>query len=240
MKSCSVFTGNASKLNRRLHKNYARGRAGMMTLDQLNVMRQYLDALRKLFPDNAVFAFTDGSSFPDDGLGGAGVYLVGPSPEQVGRMAAFSSGIQAPVGRTTNNAAELQAIGWAIDEACDCFEKTLPLVILTDSDFVYGALCDDTAIEPGNRSFVEAMKVKIDMVRKERKLHIYKLPGHAAIPGNDNADLAAKRAAKLQHPFRLRCYETVMVELMVPKTLRRPKAKVNTNFSLEHPSHGDP
>ena len=31
-----------------------------------------------------------------------------------------------------------------------------------------------------------------------------------------------------------------MVELVVPKTLRRPKAKVNTNFSLEHPSHGDP
>ena len=35
-------------------------------------------------------------------------------------------------------------------------------------------------------------------------------------------------------------YKTDMVELMVPKTLRRPKAKVNTNFSLEHPSHGDP
>ena len=110
IKSCSVFTGNASKLKRRLHENYAMGRAGMRTLDQLNVMRHYLDMLMKLFPDTAVFAFTDGSSFPDDGLGGAGVYLVGPSQEQVGRMAAFSSGSQAPVGRTTNNAAELQAV----------------------------------------------------------------------------------------------------------------------------------
>ena len=72
MKSCSVFTGNASKLKRRLHENYAMGRAGMRTLDQLNVMRQYLDMLLKLFPDSAVFAFTDGSSFPDDGLGGLG------------------------------------------------------------------------------------------------------------------------------------------------------------------------
>ena len=39
------------------------------------------------------------------------------------------------------------------------------------------------------------MKVKVDMVRKEREIHIFKLPGHAGIPGNDNADFAAKKVA---------------------------------------------
>ena len=86
-------------------------------------------------PEGAVVAFTDGSSHREQHVGGTGLYITGPSKANKGKPWAWWIG--APCQRdTTNNAAELQAVGLALDGTQLFFAESAPLIVLTDSQFV--------------------------------------------------------------------------------------------------------
>ena len=111
-------------------------------------------------------------------------------------------------------------MGVAVDLALQYFDEVAPLIILSDSGFVYGALVDDTDVGEENIVEVEAMKVKLGIVSRNRDLRIYKVPGHAKIPGNNFADDAAGRAAVSGRRQVLRAYTADFRKLLLPLRYR--------------------
>ena len=152
-KACRVRKGKPNPDMGHLHENYDMGQARNRGYFEWNDIRDYLGVLLhdipKRNPNGVVVAFTDGSSHRDLHVGGTGIYMMGPSKADKERPLAWWLGAPCPRD-TTNNAAELLAVGHAMDAAIKFFDDTVPLVVLTDSQFVIGALIDHTDVGPEN------------------------------------------------------------------------------------------
>ena len=79
-------------------------------------------------PENAIAMYTDGASSGNPGPAGIGVYL---------KFGAHEKEISEYIGTATNNIAELTAVARGLSAIKN---KTLPVIIFTDSQYVLGLL----------------------------------------------------------------------------------------------------
>jgi ribonuclease HI len=98
--------------------------------------------------------------------------------------------ISEPIGRTTNNVAELTAILRALQELK---RRDLPVRIHTDSSYCLGLLT--LGWKPrANQELVAEIKSQMENFQD---LAFVKVRGHTGLEGNERADALATRAAGL-------------------------------------------
>jgi ribonuclease HI len=158
------------------------------------------EAMHKLDPEDpeTIVVFTDGSCWPTSkGDGGWSFYLSYRGKQAV------RYGFQSQV---TNNRMELMAVARALQ-----FIPTggaAPILILTDSQYVKGALIDwvdgwratgwktSTGTPVKNRRLILDMLSLLETHRSSRIVEMAWVRGHTGIPENELADQNANRARK--------------------------------------------
>ena len=132
-------------------------------------------------PEGAIFCYTDGSASPNPGPAGAGACLFNP----------FSSTVidlGAPLGLSTNNAAEIYSLGMLFSFLINA---TLPtshdFVVFSDSKFALSCL---TSLKKPvtNSALVIAARVFYKRASSIYRIHLHWVRGHARIGGNERAD----------------------------------------------------
>ena len=126
----------------------------------------------------SIVIYTDGACSGNPGPAGFGVFVEnGPRPAEI-------SGF---LGDATNNIAELEAIGaaleWVESESC-------PIDLYTDSSYSIGVLTKGWK--------AKANQTLIARIRRQVKacigLQLHWVKGHAGLPGNEKADELARKA----------------------------------------------
>ena len=144
--------------------------------------RSFLAAV-SILPTPATFVYTDGSSFGNPGPSGAG-FAVSNDNEHFRHLGSRS------LGRSTNNAAELEAIQ---DATAFLLGKTGPGPIYIFSDnrlaiqVAMGRACPEWAA-----AVSQTIRDNITALVASRAVHLMWVPGHADVPGNEVADKLAK------------------------------------------------
>jgi ribonuclease HI len=133
----------------------------------------------------AAIAYTDGACLGNPGPAGLGYVITGADGRRVQRGE--------PLGRGTNNVAELTAILRVLeiregDEA--------PLVIYTDSTYAIGVLTAGWKAKV-NGELIDAIKRRL---ARFPRVALRKVAGHAGVPENELVDDLARRAAAGQVP----------------------------------------
>ena len=133
-------------------------------------------------PPGAMVVFTDGSANPNPGPGGAGAVCLDPPSAWVTAL-----------GPSTNNSAELHAVGMAIAAYGCQLQGGQTLVIVLDSLITYRALTCAKKVR-SNQSLVLAVRslARSSPFRVEYLL----VPSHAGIRGNEAADRVAALGAR--------------------------------------------
>jgi ribonuclease HI len=144
--------------------------------------QQALSTINSL-PARAVVVYTDGSALGGHGPAGAGVYAERPLKEF----------IFAALKNSTNNRAELTAIGIAVAWADRCVPQVSDLYIVTDSDYSIGVLTRGWATNK-NSVLVEAVSDTVNSSR--HRIHFVWAPGHTGILGNEIADRLADKGTQ--------------------------------------------
>jgi ribonuclease HI len=133
----------------------------------------------------AVVAYTDGACLGNPGPAGLGYVIVGADGRRVQRGE--------PLGRGTNNIAELTAIlrVLQIQEG-----GAAPLVVFTDSAYAIGVLTAGWKAK-ANAELIAEIKARL---RRFPRVELRKVAGHAGVPENELVDDLARRAAAGQVP----------------------------------------
>ena len=141
-------------------------------------------------PTNTFFAFTDGSARPNPGPTGAGVAIYNTNNPNTPLDT-----LAIPLGKGTNNAGELFAIGAAVEVAAKHGCKG-HLHVYTDSGLSHNSLSKGTSAGVANSNLLSKLRATI-----KRHSHLFKvashwIPAHIGISQNEKADdLAAKGSA---------------------------------------------
>jgi ribonuclease HI len=136
-------------------------------------------------PAGTVIAYTDGACSGNPGPAGLGYAIIGADGARVQRGE--------PLGRGTNNIAELTAIlrVLQIQEG-----SAAPLVIHTDSTYAIGVLTQGWKAKANAELIAEIRR----RLRAFPKVELRKVAGHAGVPENELVDELARRAAADQRP----------------------------------------
>ena len=132
-----------------------------------------------------VVAYTDGACSGNPGPAGLGYVVVAPDGTRVQRGE--------PLGRGTNNIAELTAILRVLQIQEGSRE---PLVIHTDSTYAIGVLTQGWKAK-ANAELIDEIRRRL---RAFKDVELRKVAGHAGVPENELVDELARRAAAEQRP----------------------------------------
>ncbi len=132
----------------------------------------------------AVIAYTDGACSGNPGPAGLGVVVVDGG---------VTTELSEYLGLTTNNVAELTAIGRALDQVA---ERERPIQIHTDSQYAIGVLSKGWKAK-ANGQLVANIKAELSQRPKVRLVYV---PGHAGVPLNERADELARQAVSNRGP----------------------------------------
>jgi ribonuclease HI len=169
------------------------GKAGQRSDAQTAQALAYANTAVKRVPNGDAIAFTDGASRGNPGPSGSGTLLY-----IQGRIAQPFENF-APLGKNSNNFAELWAIGIAIARVRDLPKEGRPykLHIFTDSAYSIGcltggfvSLTNKFTIRAVRRAAANAIKANIIST-----IAYNWVPGHAGLDGNDMADHLANAGA---------------------------------------------
>jgi ribonuclease HI len=127
---------------------------------------------------NEVIIYADGACSGNPGPAGIGVYLHDSRGEQE---------VSEYLGQGTNNIAELVAIQRALEL---CPDKGALIKIHTDSAYSIGVLTQNWKAK-ANQELILAIRAQL---RGFATVKFIKVAGHAGIPGNERADMLARRA----------------------------------------------
>jgi ribonuclease HI len=133
----------------------------------------------------AAVAYTDGACLGNPGPAGLGYVIIGADGRRVQRGE--------PLGRGTNNIAELTAILRVLEIREG---DRAPLVIYTDSTYAIGVLTAGWKAK-ANGELIDAIKRRLV---KFPRVQLCKVAGHAGVPENELVDDLARRAAAGQVP----------------------------------------
>jgi ribonuclease HI len=157
-------------------------RATKAKLTRVADKQQALTTINSL-PANAIVVYTDGSAQGGHGPAGAGVYAERPL-----RQFFFAA-----LKISTNNRAELTAIGVAVTWADRSVPRASDLYIVTDSDYSIGVLTRGWATVK-NSLLIEAISDTVNASR--HRIHFVWAPGHTGIFGNEIADRLADKGTQ--------------------------------------------
>jgi ribonuclease HI len=129
---------------------------------------------------NEVIIYADGACSGNPGPAGIGVYLRDSQGER---------DVSEYLGHGTNNIAELTAIKRALEL---CPDKNALIKIYTDSSYSIGVLTQNWKAK-ANQSLIADLRT---MLRSYPRVKFIKVAGHAGIPGNERADMLARRAVE--------------------------------------------
>jgi ribonuclease HI len=144
-------------------------------------------------PGDATIIFTDGSAIPNPGPCGAGFVMRLPGEE-----APITRSI--PLGFGDNNKGEIAAIVEALQELelrLDAreIEEGSRALLFSDSNLCIAHLVKGWAF-PTWTDLAHGARALYRRLRRRLKITLYWIRGHRGIPGNDEADAAAKAAAQ--------------------------------------------
>ena len=125
-----------------------------------------------------VIIYADGACSGNPGPAGIGVYIHDSRGEQE---------VSEYLGQGTNNIAELVAIQRALDL---CPDKSAVIKIHTDSAYSIGVLTQNWKAK-ANQELIAKIRAQL---RGFARVKFIKVAGHAGIPGNERADMLARRA----------------------------------------------
>ena len=128
--------------------------------------------------ENAIVIYTDGACSGNPGPAGFGVFV------ENGSRPAEISGF---LGEGTNNIAELEAIGAALEWVQ---QDSQPVDLYTDSSYAIGVLTKGWKAK-ANQAVIARIRKQVS-AREGLQLHWVK--GHAGLPGNEKADELARKA----------------------------------------------
>ena len=132
---------------------------------------------------DSIIAYTDGGCIGNPGPSGLGYLIYFPDGTRIQKGE--------PLGEGTNNIAELMAIERVLDIVSD---KTLPLIIYTDSTYSIGVLTMNWKIK-ANRDLILRIKEKIEFFDSVK---LVKVRGHDGIEDNELVDDLARISAQKQ------------------------------------------
>ena len=146
--------------------------------------REAVSAILRQLPGTEIQIWTDGSANPNPGPAGAGAVVVLPEQDHKSRM-------RAALGQASNNAAELWAIGMALEFALATFPG-VPVNVFSDSNFAIGVL------EKGH--FCAKYHFMAHAIRKlvhttGCAVRWHHVCSHVGIPLNEEADALAAEGA---------------------------------------------
>jgi ribonuclease HI len=134
-------------------------------------------------PEDAIVVYTDGACLGNPGPSGLGYVIRYPD----GKVQQGGE----PLGESTNNIAELTAIGRVLELIED---RSAPLVIHTDSRYSIGVLAQGWKA-----------KVNVELITGIRRqlsgfenVELRKVKGHSGVPDNELVDELARTAAEQQ------------------------------------------
>ena len=159
------------------------GQASKRSPAQLLAAKDYASQLICKIPSACTIIYTDGSAIPNPGPSGAGAFILQPGLPPVR--------LSASLGLGTNNFGEAWAIGMAISYLLTSSQASPSrfCVILSDSQVCVNALrkgfCHDPKL---NYLFQKIFSMLSDAPFVVKPCWI---PGHAGVPGNDEADRLA-------------------------------------------------
>ena len=130
-----------------------------------------------------VVAYTDGACIGNPGPSGLGYTIQFPDGRQVARGE--------PLGRGTNNIAELTAIKRVLEHIDD---PSCPVVIHTDSEYSIGVLVKGWKAKANQELIFSIRK----LLSRYSSVELRKVRGHAGIPENEHVDDLARTAAETQ------------------------------------------
>ena len=133
----------------------------------------------------AAVAYTDGACLGNPGPAGLGYVIIGADGRRVRRGE--------PLGRGTNNVAELTAILRVLEIREG---DKAPLVIYTDSTYAIGVLTAGWKAK-ANGELIDAIRRRL---RRFPRVQLCKVAGHAGVKENELVDDLARRAAAGQVP----------------------------------------
>lgn len=135
-------------------------------------------------PSSTIVVYTDGACLGNPGPAGLGYYLELPDGTRLRRGE--------PLGRATNNIAELTAILRALELIDD--RRDARVLLYTDSEYAIGVLTRGWKAK-ANRELIEKIR------RRSARfplLELRKVRGHAGVPQNELVDRLARSAAESQ------------------------------------------
>ncbi|MFO8072253.1 MAG: ribonuclease H [Polyangia bacterium] len=135
-------------------------------------------------PSATIVVYTDGACLGNPGPAGLGYYLELPDGNRLQRGE--------PLGRATNNIAELTAISRALELIDD--RRDARVLLHTDSEYAIGLLTRGWKAK-ANRELIERIRRR---VARFPLLELRKVRGHAGVPQNELVDRLARAAAESQ------------------------------------------
>ena len=163
------------------------GASGKRTKEQAAAAREAVKGIQMKLPKKAIEVWTDGSKIgrATPGPAGAGVYIKrkGHDPTE----------ITYHLGDSTNQVAEIWAIGGALEHLLEQGEGEEEVHIFSDSKFALDCL---TGKIFSQKHFYIIATVKKLVRNRKGEVHFHHVAGHANIPENDCADKLAKAGAE--------------------------------------------
>ena len=168
------------------------GSAGTRSSAQAAAAKEDAQSLIAGLPDGTAVVYTDGSCRGNPGPAGSGAVIELPD----GRRFLASRAL----GQGTNNVAELEAIGLALD-VLDQAEVPLdaPVAILSDSDYTSGVLIRGWKAKK-NRELILGLRERL---RERPGVALHWVAGHVGLPGNEQADALANEGVDGRTDIRL-------------------------------------
>lgn len=137
-----------------------------------------LDPIEKVFPPKTIVVYTDGGASPNPGHAGLGAVLICE-----GKIL----DIWEYIGHSTNNIAELMAIGRALEHIKN---KTLPVLLYSDSTYAIGVLSGRMKAAK-NRELIASIQAEM---RNFPSLSLLKVKAHSGVTYNERVDRLVARA----------------------------------------------
>jgi len=162
------------------------GASGKRSPAQMAAAREAAAKIQADLPDHAIEIWTDGSRIGKEIPGPSGAGAVIMSKGAVEQELVFY------LGKSTNQAAELWAIGGALESLPVSFTGEREVHVFTDSQFSIDCLM--------GRCFSPVHFHRIAKIRKIARglgcaVRYHHVAGHAGIPGNEHADKLANAGA---------------------------------------------